>query len=137
MNKKRNVALLLLTHDNIGSSLLESVTSMLGICPIAAKVISVKRHGNPEQIYRDAERSCYDLEINYDVLILTDILGSTPSNVAQRLCENNPQRRIITGLNLAMLVRLMNYPQLSSKQLAKKAVSGAKKSIVLIENKIE
>jgi PTS system ascorbate-specific IIA component len=42
--------------------------------------------------------------------------------------------RTVTGMNLSMLMRVFNYPQLDLEQLAEKAVSGGRNGIVLIEN---
>jgi mannose PTS system EIIA component len=127
-----SVALLLITHDSIGSSLLETATNMLGICPVATEVLSIKSHIKPDQLFHKAERLCQDIEQGDGLLILTDMYGSTPSNIAQRLMQQNPSRIVITGINLAMLVRVMNYPQLSLTELAEKAMSGAIKGIFII-----
>jgi len=51
-----SVALLLITHDTIGHSLLETATNMLGICPLATEILSIKRHSNPEQLFLKAEK---------------------------------------------------------------------------------
>jgi len=127
-----SVALLLITHDSVGSSMLETATNMLGICPVATEVLSIKRNSNPEQIFRKAKRLCKDIEQGDGLLILTDMYGSTPSNIAQRLMLENSSRVVITGINLPMLIRVMNYPQLSLNDLAEKAMSGAIKGVFII-----
>ena len=130
-----SVALLLITHDSIGSSLLETATNMLGICPVATEVLSIQRHLKPDKLFHKAERLCQDIEQGDGLLILTDMYGSTPSNIAQRLLLQNPSRVVITGLNLPMLVRVMNYPQLSLSELAEKALSGSIKGIFIINER--
>ncbi len=128
-----SVALLLITHDNIGSSLLESATNMLGICPLATETLSIKRNSNPETFFARAQRLCDEIEEGNGTLILTDMFGSTPSNIAKRLLQQDTSRLMVTGLNLAMLVRVMNYPQLELHELAEKALSGAKESIFILD----
>lgn len=133
-----SVALLLITHDSIGSSLLETATNMLGRCPVATEVLSIKQHSNPEQVFYKAERLCQDIEQEDGLLILTDMFGSTPSNIARRLILQKPScvvspRCIVTGINLPMLVRVMNYPQLPLNELAEKANSGAIKGVIIID----
>ena len=69
-----------------------------------------------------------------DLLILTDLLGSSPYNIAKQIQQERPQQQnceLVTGLNLAMLLKVINYQQLGANELAKKAVSGGKKSIIL------
>ena len=51
------------------------------------------------------------------------MFGSTPSNIACRL-NQLPHVRILAGLNLPMLVRVLNYPNLSLEALSEKALSG-------------
>jgi len=60
--------------------------------------------------------------------------GSTPSNIATRLCDHNDKVVVIAGINLPMLVRLLNYPNLNLDQLADKALSGGQDGILLCRN---
>lgn len=126
-----SVALLIITHDSIGRSLLETATNMLGICPIATENLSIKRNSNPQKLFIKAQQLCHEIEQREGLLILTDMYGSTPSNIASRLIKGRPDRLMISGINLSMLVRVMNYPQLNLKELADKAHSGAQESIIL------
>ena len=43
-----------------------------------------------------------------EVLVLTDVFGATPSNIAQRLADG-PQIKVVTGINVPMLWRVLNY----------------------------
>jgi PTS system ascorbate-specific IIA component len=63
------------------------------------------------------------------VIVLTDMFGSTPSNIATALTRDNEHVTVIAGVNLPMLVRLMNYPRLSMAQLKDKALSGGREGI--------
>ena len=142
-----SVALLLITHDSIGSSLLETATNMLGLCPVAAEVLSITQHCNPEQMFEKAECLCQNIEQGDGLLILTDMFGSTPSNIALRLmhkksshpasADHVPERLVssrlvVTGVNLSMLVRIMNYPQLCLSDLAEKAKSGGIDGVFIV-----
>jgi len=130
-----SVALLIITHDSIGQSLLETATNMIGICPIATENLSIKRNSNPETLFKKAQRLCYDIEQGDGLLILTDMYGSTPSNIASRLIKNGKNRLMISGISLPMLVRVMNYSELSLIELAKKAQTGAQESIIIFSEK--
>jgi mannose PTS system EIIA component len=142
-----SVALLLITHDSIGSSLLETATNMLGLCPVAAEVLSITQQCNPEQMYDKAEHICHSIEQGDGLLILTDMFGSTPSNIALRLMQKknshsasteplperlDSSRLVVTGVNLSMLVRVMNYPQLCLSELAEKAKSGGIEGVFIV-----
>lgn len=63
------------------------------------------------------------------VLILTDMFGSTPSNIAHRLSQ--PGRvMVVTGLNLPMMIKVMNYPKLDLQELVDLAVEGGKSGVL-------
>ena len=64
-----------------------------------------------------------ELDQGDGVLVLTDLFGSTPSNIAHRLHEF-ANVNIVTGLNLSMLIRIFNYPDLNLADMTEKAFSG-------------
>lgn len=128
-----SVALLLITHDTIGSSLLETATNMLGICPIATENLPVTQHCKPEQLLTRAKRLCYEIDQGNGILIMTDMYGSTPSNIALKLLTQK-DRILVTGVNLPMLIRVMNYAKLNLTEIAEKAASGAADSIFIMDN---
>jgi PTS system ascorbate-specific IIA component len=63
------------------------------------------------------------------VLILTDMFGSTPSNIAHRLSQAG-KVMVVTGLNLPMMIKVMNYPNLNLQQLVDLAVEGGKSGVL-------
>lgn len=128
------VTLLLITHDNIGSSLLNTATNMMGILPLVCINLKITTQMDIEQGYAQALKLCESLGKSDKLLIATDIYGSTPSNIAVKLTENTSdrQRLIVTGLNLPMLVRIMNYAHLDLAELAQKVCSSASDSIFIV-----
>jgi len=134
-----SVALLLITHDTIGSSLLSTAVNMMGVSPMACKNLVVTNQMDIEQGLAQATQLCHKLDEGDGILVITDIYGSTPSNIATRLLETDPdkQRIIVTGINLPMLVRIMNYAHLNLPELAKKACSSASDSIFIIDQSYE
>ncbi|VAW87539.1 PTS system, mannose/fructose/sorbose family, IIA component, partial [hydrothermal vent metagenome] len=63
------------------------------------------------------------------ILVLTDMYGSTPSNIANLLLDDE-RIKTIAGLNLPMLIRLFNYPRLSRDKLLEKAVDGGREGVL-------
>ncbi len=125
-------ALLLITHDNVGNALLETASSILGMCPMALEIVSVSHNCAPEDVVEKARAAVRRLDQGGGVLVLTDLYGSTPSNVANRLDCDRPIK-VVAGLNLPMLVRVLNYPSLSLDELAYKAFSGGRDGIFVCE----
>lgn len=128
-----SAGLLIITHDGIGAALLGTATFMLGACPLQTKLITASRDCSPEELVADALEVITTLDAGDGVLILTDLYGSTPSNIA-KLVASKVNIRTVSGLNLSMLIRVLNYPELELQQLADKAISGGKDGIMLVDD---
>ena len=124
------VGLLLITHHRIGAELLRSAMVTFGGCPMEARTIEVSADTDPDQLLDQARHFVLELDRGVGVLVLTDCFGSTPSNIANRLLENHTIR-IVSGVSLPMLIRVMNYARLSLNELTNKAVSGGIEGIVV------
>lgn len=126
------VGLLVITHNNVGGALFDAAISVLGSCPLPFEILPVSQNCDPEERFKKAQKYLEKLNQSDGVLVITDMYGSTPSNIATKLAADKVT--IITGLNLPMLVRVMNYPDLSLDKLANKAVSGGQTGVIIVEN---
>ena len=70
------------------------------------------------------------LNLGSGVLVLTDLYGATPCNIASSLLKH-PDVRLISGVNLAMVLRILNYSTLSLDEMAAKAIEGGKDGVIL------
>ncbi len=135
------VGLMVITHNQIGAALIETATRMLDSCPMPVEVISVTAADNPEDILQQSGEKLARINQGDGVIVLTDMYGSTPSNIAIQICENHDKNKkrgnavVITGVNLPMLVRLLNYPNLNLQQLIDKALSGGRDGILFCSNR--
>jgi PTS system mannose-specific IIA component len=125
-----SVGLLLITHNYIGDELLKTAIATLNSCPMSARILRVASHHDPDVLLAQAHILVKQVNSGAGVLVLTDIYGSTPSNIATRLLDNEPVI-VVTGVNLPMLIRVLNYAKLSLPELAGKAVSGGSEGIVM------
>lgn len=128
------VSVLLITHDEIGSALLNAATSTLGELPLPTTVVTINYRTDPDALIPKLQRLANNIEHDQGLLILTDLYGSTPSNIASHL-QNKNQIEVIAGLNLPMLIRVMNYPQLGLHELAQKALTGGKEGVINCKKK--
>ncbi|QBQ54118.1 PTS sugar transporter subunit IIA [Nitrosococcus wardiae] len=122
------VGVLIITHDNIGSSLLDTTNDMLGSCPLQIQILRVTRASHPDALRKQARKLIDNLDTGHGVLVLTDMYGSTPSNIACYAADTQ-HAQIVTGLNLPMLIRVLNYPRLSLTELTEKAISGGREGV--------
>ena len=125
-----NVGILLITHGNIGAVLLQSATDVLGVCPLSTTTISAAPGCDPEHVLAYAKQAAQKMDCGNGVLVLTDMYGATPSNIACRLDELHDVR-VVSGLNLPMLIRVLNYPELDLDDLTHKAVTGGRDGVLI------
>ncbi len=126
------VGLLVITHNRIGEELIATARSILGINLAPIHTISIPAELDPADLgaYADQIRdTIVDLTSKQSVLIFTDIYGATPNNLA-RYFANDLDAEVVSGVNLPMLLRALNYSQQDLRQLVVTAIEGAKKGIV-------
>jgi mannose PTS system EIIA component len=131
MPSKVNV--ILMTHEEIGLALMHTATTVLGKLPLPTKVITVCYNADPEKIITKLKNFISRIDSDTSFLVLTDLYGATPSNIAAKVQKTyvKNQISIVTGLNLPMLIRVMNYANLGLECLTEKAVSGGKDGVRL------
>src|SRR4051812_16293501 len=96
------VNVLLVTHEKVGSALLKAVSKTFGELPLPAKAITIDYQSDPEKWVLKLRQLTKSLAQNDEVLVLTDVPGSTPCKIAQkfsRLC-NNDHVKVVAGINL-------------------------------------
>ena len=118
-----SVGILIMSHNGIGAAIYGTTNYMIKNHSLDVKLLSANRGSDPDELLESATMLVSELDKGDGVLILTDLFGSTPSNIAHRLHEY-ANVNIVTGLNLSMLIRVLNYPDLSLSEMTEKAYSG-------------
>ncbi len=128
-----SVGILIITHGEIAQQLIQTATSTLGgKLPLNCKALSVSPTCDLDQKYEKAKHLLESLTTKDGVIILTDIYGSTPSNIANQF-KSLENISVIAGVNLPMLIRILNYPELCLSDMTEKALSGGHDGIILCE----
>ena len=125
------VGILLITHNGLGDSLLDCVRHVTGSIPIKLKSLSVLANDDPQSKEEEGRALLKLLDQGDGVLLLTDIYGATPSNIALRLC-NPGQVEGVAGVNLPMLLRVACGPELPLAAMAERALQGGRDCIVAL-----
>ena len=117
--------ILLVTHPGLGNALLEVVRHLFGPVPLPlhCQCLEVGYDADPASLLPAALQTLQDLDGGAGVLLLTDLYGASPSNLASDLHALHRHCRRVSGLNLPMLVRVMNYPDLALDGLTQIAAS--------------
>ncbi|MDD5056980.1 MAG: PTS fructose transporter subunit IIA [Sideroxydans sp.] len=121
--------ILVVAHNALGESLVDCVAHVLGSVPQNLEVLSVYAADDPQQKLEEGRKLIKQLDNGNGVLILADIFGATPSNVARQLCH---ERHVmgVAGVNLPMLLRVVCYPNKTTPELAQIALEGGRECIV-------
>ena len=116
------VGILLVTHSDIGKQLLLTATAVFGKNPFQVELLSVDNYDQPNDVKELAEKYVKFLDNGAGVLVLTDIIGTTPSYISSSI--NHDKIKVVAGLNLSMILNVFNYPEKSLDQLSIKALEG-------------
>ena len=115
--------------------LLDTAVGIPGSCPVRTWCLNVTVSRDPDKVFERACALYRELDQGYGVLVLTDLYGSTPSNIAARLLEKY-NILVILGVNVPTLVRILNYPTYSLEDMANKALTGARDGVVITARKL-
>ena len=85
-------------------------------------------NANLDTMINNIEDKLNKLDLDKGILFITDIYGGTPSNIAQLLATNY-DANLISGVNLPMIIRLLNYRDETEQVLIQKALDGARAGI--------
>ena len=98
--------------------------------------LAIREDSEPEQLRTRAQEMAEQIDTGDGVLVLTDIYGSTPANIANGL-RNGSGLLVLAGVNLSMLVRVLNYPALPLPEMAAKALSGGRDGVLMCPDRDE
>jgi PTS system ascorbate-specific IIA component len=125
------VGILLVTHNGLGNSLLDCVQHVTGSIPAHLKSLSVLADDDPLLKEAEGRALIQQLDSGDGVLLLTDIFGATPSNIARRLCQPGHIEGV-AGVNLPMLLRVACGPDMPLSALLERAEEGGRGCIVAL-----
>jgi PTS system mannose-specific IIA component len=116
------------THGHSGQSLLDDAEFILGQSLADIRFIPFRQSRVHTTGNLEVRQAIKKNDSGQGVLILTDLVGASPSNLVKDLLKDN-HAKMVTGVNLAMLIRVCNYRDVSLESLAEKAVKGGKRGI--------
>lgn len=117
------VGILIIAHGTLGESLIHCASHMMGGRPAQLAHIGVNMHDDPQVLLPQAIKLLRGLDQGSGVLLLSDVYGATPSNIACRLLIPGKIEGV-AGVNLPMLVRALTYRNEPLKTVVAKAISG-------------
>ncbi|GAB3728682.1 hypothetical protein GCM10028862_06380 [Luteimonas pelagia] len=125
-----SVGILLITHEGIGPAMLAVATRLLRQLPLRAEALEIPFDADPDALLPQASAALRRVDGGQGVLVLTDLYGATPSNLAARLSRLGTPVRRVAALSLPMLLRVMNYAELELDELPPVAAAGARNGVI-------
>ena len=101
------IGVLILTLGSTGEHLLATALQIVGNTPIRSAALGVEPDADPQAVIDRARTVAAQLDGGSGVLILTDMYGATPGNVAGALLADGRVEGV-AGLSLPMLVRVLS-----------------------------
>ena len=123
--------ILLITHPGVGSSLLAVATALLRNLPLRTEAFEVPFDADLERLLPAASAALRRVDGGDGVLVLTDLYGASPSNLAARVARLGTPVRRVAALSLPMLLRVMNYPEQGLDELPATAAAGTRNGAII------
>ncbi len=127
-----SVGIALVAHAGIGPALAGTAQFILGDLPLPLRVVVVTRDSRADEVLEKLQAVVAELDQGDGVLILTDMYGATPTNIAAQI-EHAGSVSIITGVNLPMLLHVLNYPERNLESLANTALEGGRQGVQAVK----
>ena len=128
-----SVGILVVTHEDTGAQLVSVARTIFKQPSIPVSLVSVPADLEPAVLgkYADLIRNAIrDNDNGQGVLVLTDVYGATPDNLA-RYFSRDCNARVVSGINLPMLLRVLNYAHQPLGQICETALNGGRSGIQL------
>lgn len=125
------ITLFIVAHGNLGDSLIQCATHVLGARPPALESLDLTRSNDPAQMLTEAQARVRQLDQGDGVLVLTDVFGATPCNTVCKLVV--PGRvEAIAGVNLPMLLKALTYRSQGMEALIAQGLAGGAAGILRV-----
>jgi mannose PTS system EIIA component len=122
-------ALLIVAHAPLASALAAVAQHTYAECAATVAALDVSPQSSPEEAQAQLAAAVAQFGAETEVLILTDVFGATPCNVAQRVADGQ-RVRVLAGVNVPMLWRTLCYQNEPIASLVERAQSGATQGVL-------
>ncbi len=135
--------IVIVAHTPIASAMLNFAEHTFGVVPERVRAVDIPPHEDIKASYDRVLKAAYGVNAGNGVLILTDVMGATPANVATKLETLGPLSGlnapviVLAGLNLPMLMRCISHRGEDLEEIAKKALAGGQHGILRLGTKVD
>ena len=123
------IGILIVAHGTLGESLIHCASHVMGKRPQYLRQLGITIHDDPDAILPQGRDLIRFLDQGQGVLVMTDIFGATPSNIACNLLVPGKVQGV-SGVNLPMLIKSLTYREQPMDVLIEKAMAGAQEGVI-------
>ena len=126
---------MIVVHEVLGQAYVSLVKHIFGLIPDNIAIVEVNSHDNTEVIQNKLNLAIAKFNSDMGTLILTDVFGATPCNLARKLVKND-KTILLTGLNAPMMIKAIQNAPLRTdvRILAEEVKVSALSGIITIQN---
>ncbi len=129
------VGILLMTHAPLGAAFMQAAAHVFRSMPERLEAVDVIADQNIDEVNRLAREAVQRLNDGSGVLVMTDIMGGTPSNCCRQLGDPSDVA-VIAGISLPMLLRAITYRQDNLDVVVEMALAGGQSGATRIDNRV-
>ncbi len=127
-----SIGILLVTHAQVGEAMWQTACQIVGQEQTDSHVLSVPFDADTDCLFRQGCALIEYLDQGEGVIVLSDLYGATPANLASKICRSMAKSVAhISGLNLPLLLRLMNDCALPGAELSRRLLEGGREGIII------
>ncbi len=129
------VGILLLTHAPLGNAFIEAATHVFRMRPERLEAVDVRADQDTSEVKQMARAAIARIDDGTGVLVITDVMGGTPSNCCFQIGEPG-HVEVIAGISLPMLLRALTYRNDTLDVVMEMALAGGQSGAVKVDNRI-
>ena len=132
--------IVIVAHTPLASALQSFAEHVYGKIPDRVIAIDVSQHEDAKLTLKRVTEAVLTAQGEQGTLILTDIIGATPANVAAKVAqlpELTAPVQVLTGVNLPMLLRAISHRTESLSELAEKALQGGQQGVLRLRESVK
>ena len=123
------IGILLITHGSYGEALIQNACHVLNKRPLLVNQLGVSAQDDPVDLLPLARQTLALVNDGSGALVLTDIFGASPANLAGKLLQKGHIEGV-AGVNLPMLLRALTYREKGMEILLKRTIAGGRDGVL-------
>ena len=128
------IGLVLVTHGGLAEQFVAAMEHVVGPQE-GVRAISIGPDDDMEQRRKDILQAVEDVDLGSGVIVLTDMFGGTPSNLAISIL-NNSNIEVLAGVNLPMLIKLASVRRSENLEAAAQAAQDSGRKYINLASRL-